>query len=146
LQEQKAAWTERKALKERLLALKEEDLPHILEASGLKLRGENPAVVDGLLIDILGIDPEKHSLRRDELRGVLTTLVKRIELHPKTREYTIHYRLPVTGVKVGPHVDSYGLDSSLRRYLGSIRVPIPDELDRMPIPAHTMPQDALQTL
>lgn len=57
LQEQKAAWTERKALKERLLALKEEDLPHILEASGLKLRGENPAVVDGLLIDILGIDP-----------------------------------------------------------------------------------------
>jgi hypothetical protein len=43
--EQKAAWSERKVLKERLLALKEEDLPHILAATGLKLRGEDPAAV-----------------------------------------------------------------------------------------------------
>jgi hypothetical protein len=100
LREQKAAWSERKVLKERLLTLKEEDLPHILAATGLKLRGEDPAAVDGLLIDLLGIDPEKHGLRRDELRGVLTTLIKRIELNPKTREYSVHYRLPVTGVKV----------------------------------------------
>jgi hypothetical protein len=69
LREQKAAWIERRALKERLLALKEEDLPHILAASGLKLRGEDPAAVDDLLIELLGIDPEKHDLRRDELRG-----------------------------------------------------------------------------
>jgi hypothetical protein len=100
LREQKAAWTERKALKERLSGLNEADLLHILAASGLKLRGENPAMVDGLLIDLLGIDPEKHGLQRDELRGVLATLIKRVELDPKTREYSIHYRLPVTGVKV----------------------------------------------
>jgi hypothetical protein len=51
-------------------------LPHILAASGLKLRGDDPEIVDGLLIDLLSIDPEKHNLRRDELRGVLATLIR----------------------------------------------------------------------
>ena len=71
-------------LKEKLLALKEEDLPHILAASGLKLRGEDANIVDGLLVDLFGVvDPEKHGLRRDELRRILTTLIKRIELDPQ---------------------------------------------------------------
>lgn len=47
--------TERKVLKEKLLALKEEDLPHILAASGLKLRGEDANIVDGLLVDLFGV-------------------------------------------------------------------------------------------
>jgi hypothetical protein len=88
-------------LKEKLLALKEEDLPHILAASGLKLRGEDANIVDGLLVDLFGVvDPEKHGLRRDELRRILTTLIKRIDSTPKTREITMHYRLPVTGATV----------------------------------------------
>jgi hypothetical protein len=44
--------------------------------------------------------PAGPSLKPEELRRVLTSLVERIELDPKTRDFTIKYRLPVTGVKV----------------------------------------------
>ena len=43
------------------------------------------------------------------LRQVLTTLVERVELDPKTREFTIRYRLPVNAkpeLSWRPHGDS----------------------------------------
>jgi hypothetical protein len=44
--------------------------------------------------------PNGPQLKPDELRRVLTALVERIELEPATREFTIRYRIPVTGVKM----------------------------------------------
>ena len=45
---------------------------------------------------------EHMRLSRDEMRKVLTTLVERIELEPTSRELSIRYRIPVTGVKSVP--------------------------------------------
>jgi hypothetical protein len=92
LREQKATWAERKALKDSLLAFDEKDLRDILGATALRLQGEERA------IDLLGY-PNGPQLKPDELRHVLTALVDRIELDPKTREFTTKYRIPVTGVK-----------------------------------------------
>ncbi len=43
-----------------------------------------------------------QSLSAEALRHVLTALVDRIELDPKTDplEFAIHYRLPITGARV----------------------------------------------
>jgi DNA invertase Pin-like site-specific DNA recombinase len=92
LREQKAAWVERKWLKEQLLAIKESDLRRVLGANALKLRGE-----DELTLEMIGYS-EKERMGREELRRVLSTLVERIDLDPKTRRFEIRYRLPVTGV------------------------------------------------
>ena len=79
------------------------------------------------------------------MRRTLATLVERVELDPATRAFAVHYRIPLLKGKPGskggggagrgtvgqrwrPHGDSYSFDSSLRRYLGSIRVPLPDLL------------------
>jgi len=94
LREQRAAWAERKALKERLLAINEKDLRRVLAANALKLRGE-----DELTLDMVGYS-EKLRMGRSELRRVLTTMVERVQLDPKTRRFTIRYRLPATGVKL----------------------------------------------
>lgn len=94
LREQRAAWTERKALKESLLSFDERDLRDILAATALRLRGDGEQA-----IELLGY-PNGPQLKPDELRRVLMALVERIELDPKTREFTIRYRIPVTGVKV----------------------------------------------
>ena len=94
LREQKAAWMERKALKEKLLAINEEDMRRVLAANALKLRGD-----DELVLDMIGYS-DKQRLVPDELRRVLTALVERVELDPKTRNFAIRYRLPVPGVKV----------------------------------------------
>ena len=40
-----------------------------------------------------------EQLKPEALRHVLTTLVERVELDPKTRDFDIKYRLPITGVK-----------------------------------------------
>src|SRR6266404_3753922 len=42
---------------------------------------------------------EYRELKPEALRHVLTTLVERVELDPKTRDFDIKYRLPITGVK-----------------------------------------------
>jgi hypothetical protein len=44
--------------------------------------------------------PQMERLKPEVLRQVLTTLVERIDLDPKTLTFEIHYRLPITGVKV----------------------------------------------
>jgi hypothetical protein len=44
--------------------------------------------------------PKMERLKPEVLRHVLTALVERIELDPKTLKFSIHYRLPITGVKV----------------------------------------------
>ena len=97
LREQKSAWTERKALKERLSTLSERDLREALLASAMRLRGtEN-------MLQGFWDDPSKlEQLKPAALRHVLTTLVDRIELNPKTDplKFTIHYRLPITGARV----------------------------------------------
>ena len=94
LSEQKAAWMERKALKEKLLAIDEGDLRRVLGATALKLRGDDPHV-----LEMIGYS-DKEKLAPDELRRVLTSLVERVVLDPKTRNFAIRYRLPVPGVKV----------------------------------------------
>jgi putative DNA-invertase from lambdoid prophage Rac len=95
LREQHAAWSERAALKRQLLAIEEKDVRYVIEAQGVELlKGQ-------VLLDVLG--HEQHRIAPGEMRQVLSTLVERIELAPKTREFTISYRLPVpsgTGVKV----------------------------------------------
>jgi hypothetical protein len=48
---------------------------------------------------MIGYD-DKQRIEPDQLRRVLTALVERVELDPKTRNFAIRYRLPVTGVKV----------------------------------------------
>lgn len=94
LREEKAAWEERKVLKAKLLAIREDDLIGVLSAQGIKLRGADPR-----LLELIGYSDEEY-LKPDELRRVLTTVVERIEMEPKTRDFRIKYRLPVTGVKV----------------------------------------------
>ena len=94
LKEQKAGWAERKALKQHLLAINEGDLRRVLAATALKLRGD-----DELVLDMIGYS-DKQRLVPDELRRVLTSLVERVVLDPKTRNFAIRYRLPVTGVNV----------------------------------------------
>ena len=49
LKEQKAAWMARKALKEKLPAINEEDMWRALAANTLKLRGD-----DKLILDMIG--------------------------------------------------------------------------------------------
>jgi hypothetical protein len=95
MREEKAAWAERKALKDKLLAVDEDHLIALLAANGMRLRG-----ADHRLIDLMWGYDEGKALDSDQLRRVLTALVERIELDPKTRDFTIRYRLPVTGVKV----------------------------------------------
>lgn len=122
LQEQKTAWAERKALKERLRAIDEEDLRRILAATGLKLRGDDP-----LVLDMIGYS-DKQRLEPDELRRVLTTLVERVELDPKTRDFTIRYRLPVqqfrgknlTGVKLASPRGTPSFINQLRRPISGV--------------------------
>jgi site-specific DNA recombinase len=96
LQEQKAAWSERANLKKQLTAINEKDLRRALAATALKLRGD-----DQMVLDMIGYD-DKQRIEPDQLRRVLTALVERVELDPKTRAFTIRYRLPVTvpGVKL----------------------------------------------
>ena len=51
------------------------------------------------MLDLLYV--EKYRIPKPTIRKVLTTIVERIELDPKTRVFKIKYRLPVkTGVKV----------------------------------------------
>jgi len=47
----------------------------------------------------MGRAVEYRELKPEALRHVLTTLVERVELDPKTRDFDIKYRLPITGVK-----------------------------------------------
>lgn len=89
LREQRAAWADRKALKDKLAAINEDDMGWALAAYGLKLRGDSP---DKLAM--IGYS-DKDKLAPDELRRVLTTLVERIELDAATRKFNIRYRLPV---------------------------------------------------
>jgi len=67
----------------------------MLSINGLELREGGGAFY------LLG-EPEERRLDAGELRRVLHTLVDRVELDPKTRELTVHYRLNMkpTGVKV----------------------------------------------
>ena len=97
MQEQKAAWTERKALKEKLNALSEADLRQALLASAMRIRGTEEMLWG------FWDDPAKlEQLKPEALRHVLTTVVDRIELDPTKDplESTIHYRLPITGARV----------------------------------------------
>ncbi|HUG77883.1 MAG TPA: hypothetical protein VML57_10400, partial [Burkholderiales bacterium] len=81
LREQKTAWAERKALKEKLLAIDEHDLRRALAATRLKIRGD-----DQIILDWIGYD-DKERLGHDELRRVLVALVERVELlGSKSRE------------------------------------------------------------
>ncbi len=95
LREQKAAWAERAALKERLLTIDADEIRTMLSINGLELRE------GGGVFYLLG-ESEERRLDAGELRRVLHTLVDRVELDPKTRELTVHYRLNVkpTGVKL----------------------------------------------
>lgn len=93
LRAQKAAWAERKALKDKLSAITEGDMRRALAATALKLRGDDPAV-----LEMIGYT-DRERVSPDALRRVLTALVERIELDPKTREIAIRYRLPVEGPK-----------------------------------------------
>lgn len=92
LQEEKAAWAERQALRQQLRAIDEEDVTAILTATADKLTRGNA----NLSMLVWG---EDRSLPAAELRRVLTTLVERVEMDPATRRFTIKYRLPLTGVK-----------------------------------------------
>ena len=95
LREQKAAWAERAALKERLRTIDTDDIRTMLSINGLELREGGGAFY------LLG-ESEERRLSTDELRRVMHTLVDRVVLDPKTRELTVHYRLNVkpTGVKL----------------------------------------------
>ena len=79
-------------------ASKEEiaEVARVLAANALKLRGD-----DEMVLDMIGYC-DRERLEPDQLRRVLVSLVERIELDPKTRQFNIRYRLPVTdtGVKV----------------------------------------------
>jgi putative DNA-invertase from lambdoid prophage Rac len=98
LREQHAAWTERAALKRQLLAIDEAQVRGVLAGHGVEL------VTGEKMLDVLG--DEKHRMPAGELRQILSTLLERVELNPKTRQFTIRYRLPVptetrvAGVKV----------------------------------------------
>ena len=94
LREQRAAWAERKALKDKLAAINESDMRRALTAYGLKLRGDDPMV-----LEMAGYT-DKDKMTPDALRRVLTTLVERIELDANTRQFEIRYRLPVS--KINP--------------------------------------------
>ncbi len=101
LREQKAAAAERLALKEKLLAINEDDLRRALAATALAMRGDDPLVLEMISYK------DRERIAPEALRRVLTALVERIELDPKTREFTIRYKLPVpirpkelTGVKL----------------------------------------------
>ena len=95
LREQKVAWAERAALKKRLLTIDADDIRSMLSINGLELREGGGAFY------LLG-EPEERRLDAGELRRVLHTLVDRVELNPKTREFTLRYRLNVksTGVRL----------------------------------------------
>lgn len=96
LREQKAEWAERKALKDRLTALNEKDLRNALLAAAVRLRGDDMEA-DWGWADLANLE----KLKPEALRHVLTTLVERIELDPKTLKFTMRYRLPIVGgVKV----------------------------------------------
>jgi DNA invertase Pin-like site-specific DNA recombinase len=95
LREQKAAWTERVALKKRLLTIDADDIRAMVSINGLELREGGGAFY------LLG-ESEDRRLSAGELRRVLHTLVDRVVLDPKTRALTVHYRLNATptGVKL----------------------------------------------
>ena len=67
----------------------------MLTINGLELR-------EGGGVFYLLSESEERRLDAGELRRVLHTLVDRVELDPKTRELSLHYRLNVkaTGVKL----------------------------------------------
>jgi hypothetical protein len=121
LRDQHAGWAERAALKRQLLAISEEDVRHVLAGRGAEIKqGEQ----EGAILDLLY--SEKHRIAKPELRQVLRTIVERVELDPKTREFTIN-RLPVqktanprsklTGVKLA---SPRGLSAFIHR----LQVPI----------------------
>ena len=76
LREQKAAWVERRALKERLTTLTEDDLRNALFATAVRVRGDDMEREWGWS-DL----PKMESLKPETLRHVLMTLVERIELN-----------------------------------------------------------------
>ena len=55
----------------------------------MKLRGADPQLLDLMY-------GEEDWLTPEQLRQVLTSLVERIELDPKSRRFEIYNRLPVT--------------------------------------------------
>ena len=101
LREQKAAWVERVALKKRLLTIDTSDIRTMLSINGLELR-------EGAGVFYLLSESEERRVDAGDLRRVLHTLVDRVELDPKTRKLTVHYRLNVrpTGVKLASPRDS----------------------------------------
>jgi hypothetical protein len=94
LHEQKADWSERAALKKQLLSIDEKDIQFAIACSSFELR-DGAGSWEGVFDFSEGL-----RLAPDQLRGVVHTLVQRVELDPDTRKFTILYRLPVTGVKV----------------------------------------------
>ena len=94
LREQKAEWAERSVLKQRLLAIDAKDIRHVLAANGLEVRDGGAG-----MLELLGYSKEQR-MQPDQLRRLLTSVISRVELDPKTRELTVLYRLPVTGVKL----------------------------------------------
>jgi hypothetical protein len=97
LRQQKNDWIERATLKQRLLAIDEKDITFALYTSGQGISSG-----EGYLDDVLSVFGFGEHMRfsREEMRKVLTTLVERIELEPSSREFSIRYRIPVTGVKM----------------------------------------------
>ena len=95
LREQKAAWAERAALKKQLQTIDADDVRELLILNGVELRD------GGGTFQLLG-SSEEHRLDAGQLRRVLSTLLDRVELEPRTRELTLRYRLNVkpTGVKL----------------------------------------------
>ena len=94
LRRDKALWAERSALKARLTTLTEEDLRKTLLATAVRRRGDDLDVEWGWA----GLG-NLADLSHQELRHILTTLIERIVLDPATRQFDVHYRLPVTGVQ-----------------------------------------------
>lgn len=76
LRAQRAEWAERKALKEQLLGITQAQLAKLTHFM-------NPNYVS-----------------RPQMRNLISSVVERIVLDPKTREFEIRYRLPITGAGV----------------------------------------------
>jgi hypothetical protein len=87
---------QRAELKKQLDGIKKSDVRTMLSANAWDLReglsGENST--------IYLVYGDEYAMDRDSMRQVLASTVSKIVLDPKTREFRIQYRLPLTGVKM----------------------------------------------